>query len=310
MEQKTMDLDIFGRDLFGDPIRPRVSGPVAERFTFPPFTVLDARAGEWQDRKRAWASMGMRGEVGRDAAAIHCPTTSRESSLDDANYTSIFDPVLCELAYRWFSGAGAQIIDPFAGGSVRGIVAGALGRSYWGCDLRSEQIKANERQAEDIVPLVRPTWICGDSRDTLAYAPESDLLFTCPPYGDLEQYSDDLLDLSAMSWTGFTIAYRLILQKAVARLKNNRFAVLVVGNFRDTTTGIYRDLVGETVLAMSAEGLGYYNEAVLVTSVGSASMRVSKQFDAGRKFCKTHQNVLVFCKGDWRKAAAYCVAEA
>lgn len=314
-----MELDIFGRDLFGDPIRPRVSGPVAERFTFPPFTVLDARSGEWQDRKRAWASMGIKGEVGRDEDLTYSGAAKsfdhyrvKEGTRDatDTQGTSLFDPVLCELAYRWFSGAGAQIIDPFAGGSVRGIVAGALGRYYWGCDLRSEQIKANERQAEDIVPLVRPTWICGDSRDTLAYAPESDLLFTCPPYGDLEQYSDDLLDLSAMSWTGFTIAYRLILQKAVARLKNNRFAVLVVGNFRDTTTGMYRDLVGETVLAMSAEGLGYYNEAVLVTSVGSASMRVSKQFDAGRKFCKTHQNVLVFCKGDWRKAAAYCVAEA
>ncbi len=37
--------------------------------------------------------------------------------------TSIFDPVLCELAYRWFCPPGGLILDPFAGGSVRGIVA-------------------------------------------------------------------------------------------------------------------------------------------------------------------------------------------
>jgi hypothetical protein len=129
-------------------------------------------------------------------------------------------------------------------------------------------------------------------------------LFTCPPYGDLERYSDDLLDLSAMSWTGFAVAYRLILHRAAAKLKQDRFACIVVGNFRDTKTGLYRDLVGETVAAMREAGLGYYNEAVLVTSVGSASMRVTKQFNAGRKLCKTHQNVLVFVKGDWRKAAA------
>jgi len=49
-----------------------------------------------------------------------------------------------------------------------------------------------------------------------------------------------------------------------------------------------------------------YNEAILVTSVGSACMRVTKQFESGRKFAKTHQNVLVFCKGDWRKATTFC----
>jgi len=47
------DLALFGRDLFGDTIKPKSSGPIAERFTFPPFSVLDARGGEWQGRKRA-----------------------------------------------------------------------------------------------------------------------------------------------------------------------------------------------------------------------------------------------------------------
>ena len=189
---------------------------------------------------------------------------------------------------------------------MRGIVAGALGLSYWGSDLRAEQIAANEVQADEIGVQPRPVWVCGDSRNTLYSAPDCDLVFTCPPYGDLERYSDDEADLSAMNWTGFSVAYRLILTKAVARLRRDRFACVVVGNFRDAKTGCYRDLVGETVAAMAQAGLGYYNEAVLVTSVGSASMRVTKQFNAGRKLCKTHQNVLVFCKGDWRKAAAAC----
>jgi hypothetical protein len=33
-------------------------------------------------------------------------------------------------------------------------------------------------------------------------------------------------------------------------------------------------------------------------------MRVTNQFETGRKMAKTHQNMLVFCKGDWRKATA------
>jgi hypothetical protein len=75
-----------------------------------------------------------------------------------------------------------------------------------------------------------------------------------------------------------------------------------VGDFRDKK-GFYRDFVSATISAFRDAGANLYNEAILVTAVGSASMRVTKQFEAGRKFAKTHQNVLVFCKGDWKKAA-------
>ena len=35
--------------------------------------------------------------------------------------TSIFDPVLTEIAYRWFCPSGGKILDAFAGGSVRAL---------------------------------------------------------------------------------------------------------------------------------------------------------------------------------------------
>jgi len=53
------ELALFGTDLFGEVIKPKASGPVAEKFGFPPFSVLDARAGDWQERKRAWISVGI-----------------------------------------------------------------------------------------------------------------------------------------------------------------------------------------------------------------------------------------------------------
>ena len=302
----TLEAMLNGTDLFGEPITRKTNGPVAEKFGFPPFSVLDARAGEWQDRKRAWASVGINGEVGRDAASIHCPTTSTTAApLEDANFTSIFDPTLCECMYRWFSPEGGQVVDPFAGGSVRGIVAGMLGRKYWGCDLRQEQIDANNAQADEIAPEVRPSWVCGDSMETLENAPAADFVFSCPPYGDLEKYSDDPADLSSMEWHTFVAAYKRIILRSCKRLKQDRFACFVVGDFREKR-GFYRDFVSTTIAAFRECGAELYNEAILVTSVGSASMRVTKQFEAGRKFAKTHQNVLVFCKGDWRKAAAQC----
>lgn len=342
------ELALLGHDLFGEVIKRKATGPVAERFTFSPFTILDARAGEWQERKRSWLAMGIKSWDGRQTSPGGSPmvlgygkdgerlegqfdgreglgdTCASSMSYFNGGKTiagdsgSIFDPVLCEIAYRWFSPAQGQIVDPFCGGSVRGIVAKALGRKYWGCDLRQEQIAANIAQAEEIfdgyeghsqaLQGVEPPdlhWVCGDSMDTLATAPKADFVFSCPPYGDLEKYSNDPSDLSNMEWHTFVAAYKRVILRTVERMKPDTFACFVVGDFRDPK-GFYRNFVSTTIEAFEDCGVRLYNEAILATAVGTAALRVTRQFEAGRKLVKLHQNVLVFCNGDWRKAAAKC----
>lgn len=212
--------------------------------------------------------------------------------------TSIFDPVLCELAYRWFCPPGGTVLDPFAGGSVRGIVASHLGRKYFGVDLRAEQIEANKAQL-GIAKKPKPEWRAGDSRGiaSICAGVKADLLFSCPPYGDLEVYSEDPSDLSAMEFDEFAVAYREIIAASVGMMKGDRFACFVVGDYRDKA-GFYRGLPSLTIAAFEAAGARLYNEAVLLTAVGSLPVRSRKQFEASRKLGKTHQNVLVFCKGD------------
>jgi len=219
--------------------------------------------------------------------------------------TSIFDPVLCELAYRWFCPPGGIVLDPFAGGSVRGIVASKLGRGYIGVDLSARQIAANRIQASAIGCDPEPVWIEGDSREieALASGTMADFVFSCPPYADLEVYSTDPRDLSAMAYPAFLTAYRAIIAGSARRLRDDRFAAFVVGDVRDKQ-GFYRGFPWHTVQACEDAGLRLYNEAVLVTAVGSLSIRVGKQFESSRKMGKTHQNLFVFCKGDPRKATA------
>jgi hypothetical protein len=154
---------------------------LADRFGVPPFDVLDARQGYWRDRKRSWLRLGIRSETGRGnhlayKGAEHSDPRYYQQKTDveirlghtltrkefcDHHYepptegpgtgTSIFDPVLCELVYRWFTPPGGNVLDPFAGGSVRGIIAGATGRRYHGIDLRAEQIEENREQASQIL---------------------------------------------------------------------------------------------------------------------------------------------------------------
>lgn len=326
-------LNIYGEDLFGHPIQPPLRGKLAEAFLIPPFSVLNAREGWWQERKKAWISLGIKSELGRDSNHLHLskecesyrtqsgsytketaslkggllmgtsfgPYDARKGSDTEAG-TSVFDPTLTELAYRWFCPPKGQIVDPFAGGSVRGIVASVLGFNYWGSDLSARQIEQNNAQALNIQGDCKPVWVCGDSMDTLENAPQADFIFSCPPYGDLEVYSEDERDLSTMDYHAFTFALRRIIAKSCEKLKPNRFAALVVGDFR-CKNGFYRNFPADTITSFKLCGMELYNEAVLLTQVGSLPIRVTQQFNVSRKLGKTHQNVLVFVKGDPRKAA-------
>lgn len=579
-----------------------IRSSLAEQFLVPPFSILDARQGYWADRKRMWISTGIKSELGRgqdgdkskggltfSVSAQPPDVLERKREIearDGRTYTwsefaehypeeitlagdSIFDPVLCEVVYRWFAPPGGIIIDPFAGGSVRGIVAGMLGYHYTGIDIRPEQVEANrknwhevssgggllktgttddnlaeitptERRGEywfkrddtwavagvrggkartcwhlaqgakglvtagsrqspqvnlvaqiaarlgipcrahvpagEMTPELRaaeaagaeiiqhkpghnsviiararedakklgwreipfgmeceeavrqtaaqvsnlpwgefkrivipvgsgmnlagllhglrehapngamdgievigvqvgadprkrldkwapkdwrntvklvespldyheeasettiegihldpiyeakciqflqpgdlmwcvgirqsavttanetcePQWIAADSRtlDTIETG-QADLVFSCPPYADLEVYSEDPRDISNMDYDDFLGAYREIIAKACAKLRDNRFAVFVVGDVRDRK-GFYRNFVGDTIAAFEAAGLRYYNEAIFITPTGSLAMRAGNMFRASRKLGKAHQNVLIFSKG-------------
>lgn len=62
-ELKRLGLDGAGAD--GEP-----RANLSDRFGVPPFSVLDARQGYWQDRKRAWLALGIESELGRGEQLI------------------------------------------------------------------------------------------------------------------------------------------------------------------------------------------------------------------------------------------------
>ena len=322
--------DLFAEERYGeaevDPTarQPDQSGALVRRFVVPPFSVLDSKAGYWRERKAAWLSLGLASELGRDLQDTSWSSSGAFAEAVKGRHSggagggSIFDPVLCEIMYRWFAPPEGEVLDPFAGGSVRGVVAHKLGMSYTGIELSQAQVTANRVQGDLLTPQRPPVWLRGDSREVLDKlggsnppAPSYDMVFTCPPYFDLEVYGDDPKDLSPMSWPQFVDAYQAIVRKAVAHLVPNRFSVWVVSDVRGPD-GVYRDLRGLTVQAHERAGMLLYNEAILLTNIGSLPVRVNKSMAATRKLGRAHQSVLVFVKGDARKAAedsGYVVAD-
>ena len=293
------------RDIFGDTVEKDVL--LRDRFLEPPFSILDTKTGSWQNRKRAWKKLGIKSEVGRDSDMTftgaaksfdHYRVKEGKRKTTQSQGTSIFDPALCEVLYHWFCPGEGLILDPFAGGSVRGIVAHYLGYKYNGIDIRQEQVDSNIEQASEILKSYnQPKWIVGDSDKVLGelLSNEFDFLFSCPPYAYLEKYSELPGDVSNMNYQNFMLAYESIINKSCKLLGQNRYACFVVGEVRDKK-GNYIGFVPDTIRAFEKAGMTYYNEIILLNPVASASMRATKQFSAKQKLVKTHQNVLVFKK--------------
>ena len=290
-------------DLFGEKIEKNEL--LRDKFIEPPFSVLDTKSGSWQKRKQAWKAIGMKSEVGRGGDM----TFNKEAKSFDyyrvkegkkkeskEQGTSIFDPALCEVLYHWFCPDGGDILDPFAGGSVRGIVANYLGYNYTGIDIRQEQIDSNRDQALDILPINnQPNWYVGDSCEVLdGFVRQYDFVFSCPPYANLEVYSDLDGDISNMPYAEFKTAYKSIIAKSCDRLKSGGMACFVVGEVRDKK-GNYIGFVPDTIQAFMDCGMGFYNEAILLNQIASASMRAGGNMKSN-KLVKVHQNVLVFKK--------------
>jgi len=261
-------------------------------FVVPPISILDVKQKYWKDRRREWLAMNIQSELGRGENLLNLSALLQKKQ----KATSIFDPVLCEIMYKWFTMEGDTILDPFAGGSVRGIVASNLKRNYIGIDIREEQVQHNEQQATELCQSNTPRWIHGSSADVMC-SETVDFIFTCPPYYDLEKYSKLDGDLSNMSTEQFDVEYAKIIQRAVDQLANNRFCAIIVGDVRGPD-GTYLKFPQKTVQYFENAGCKLYNEMILLQEPATAAMRSFRYMNSSRKVAKSHQNVFVFVKGD------------
>jgi len=260
-----------------------------EVFGVPPFTILDTRQGYWNERKRAWKTLIKDEGKSREGVLAE---NSIMSELNDG--VSIFDPVLAELIVRWFGLPNCKVADPFSRGAF-GFVASYLGNEFTGIELRREQAEINHERVKDF----GSRYICDDGQNIDKHLqPESqDLIFSCPPYFDLEVYSDLPNDASNQkNYPDFVKILDKAFTGAVSCLKKDRFAVVVIGDVRDKS-GAYLRIPDDIKTIFQNAGMILYNELVLVESAGTLPQRVGRSMRT-RKIGKCHQNVLVFYKGD------------
>lgn len=301
---------------------------LTERFIAPPYSVIDARKGDWKTRKRKWqqqlgnvadsregklysglafrmpdlymSSKDERKRLGvsfEEYVKYYVPDAVVEKEMSKAAFSGVstFDPALAEVIYHWFTpGPDSWIFDCFAGDHTKGYVAGKCGHHFTGIEIRPEQVDINSKMVSAMRDKVR--YIQEDGRNVLGHVgyASQDLLISCPPYYNLEQYSRE--DASALpSYADFIDVIKEAFRNAVDCLKSNRFAVVVVSDIRDSD-GAYIGLPEDVIRMFMDFGCRLWNDIIYLHNDCHAWLRAT-QYMNNRKVVRIHQRVLVFYKG-------------
>lgn len=193
-------------------------------------------------------------------------TTGAGKKISAIGTVSILDPVLAEIMIKWFCPKGGSTFDTFAGDTVFGYVSSHLGHAFKGIELRPEQARLNNERTRD--KGLDAEYICDDGQNVLKHFEENsrDFFFSCPPYFDLEVYSDDPKDASNQgTYEEFLKILDNAFTGAAKVLKNDRFAVVVMSNIRDKN-GFYIHIVDDIKRIMQKNGLRLYNDIILINS--------------------------------------------
>jgi len=307
LSNTTLCLDGWQKQVVEEEQKRQANARLRQDWVVPPFSILDSRLGYWQERKADWDKL-INGAANNNNGTAS--TATREGALGGTTGliasinqgVSVFDPVLAEIIFKWFCPKGGHILNLFAGDMEPNIVAAVKGYKLTGIELRKEQVACTTKVLENLKVNNKVNIICGDVAKLKTLLPQGvqyDLLFSCPPYYDLEEYSALEDDFANKEEDEFDKLMEQAVANACGKLGPNRFAVFVVGEVRGSN-GAYRGLVPKVIHWFKQAGLHYYNEIILVNSIGTLPLRINNAWQ-NRKVGKMHQNVLVFYKGNINK---------
>jgi hypothetical protein len=276
-----------------------------DKFIVPPFSILNTREGYWQERKNYWNTLI--GDKGESRDEIESKVNATVDNWEGKPYKggvireksiSILDSVLAEIVNKWFGLRKCNTFDCFAGDTVFGYVSSYLGNQFTGIELRESQANFNNERTKGLNAI----YICDDGRNVLNHIEENsqDLLFSCPPYFDLEVYSDLPNDASNQKeYKDFINILDTAFTNSIKCLKENRFAVIVCGDVRDKNGNYFR-FPDDIKNIFEKNNMSLYNELILIQSVGNGALRANR-YMGSRKVVKMHEQVLVFYKGNTRE---------
>jgi DNA modification methylase len=197
---------------------------------------------------------------------------------------SPFPEEVCRVCYELYLRDCKEIFDPFAGWGERHFYAKEYGKSYTGFDISPLAIQ-HARDHFDVENKLE---------DSLATVPEPfDGLLTCPPYWNLEKYSDIGLD-SAASWEQFLVEYWDVFEMSYNAARPGATFCIAAGDWRKD--GIYYDIAHQTRKIFERLGATTIDDVVISRKGVSKIKIMLPQAKRLGYSVKVHESLMVFKK--------------
>ena len=274
-------------DLFGNKVE-KLS--IKDRIGFLPISIWQP---DWTKVKQLKKIIGDTGQAREMSKHSYNWRSIGWSGPDCPQKISIFNPHLAQMILSAYCPTNAKIYDPFAGGGTRGFIASSMGHEYYGKEIREEEIN---RIIEQQKILDRQFIIkCADAQDMLTQENYFDFSYTCPPYYNLEIYSEMSTDLSAAkSYNDFLGMLDKVVKSVYYGLKPNCLSIWVVGNFRDKKGNLVY-FNGDLINIGLSNGFVLHDEIIFWGASGAANQRAG-QFESNRRSVRVHEYIIIFKK--------------
>jgi hypothetical protein len=200
------------------------------------------------------------------------------------NQYSNFPREVGDLSYALYLRKSSLVFDPFAGWGERGALAKIHDKKYCGYDISAEAIGQASHRYQVNNTLA-------DSR--CADIPVFDGLLTCPPYWNLETYSDIGIE-NAPSFAVFCREMRLVWRRCFDAAKKGALFCVQVGDWR--SDGEYFDLTYQTMRAFDDMGAEPVDSVVISRKrITKIKIMVPQAVRLGYTV-KVHETLLVYRK--------------
>ena len=278
LNKKIEKIDLFGNITIEKSIKKRIG-----------FLPTSVWRPNWQITKRLKKLVG---DSSQTRESLNSNRSDRRNGVNNGK-PSIFNPNLCQMILSAYCDENSTIYDPFAGGGTRAIISSMFGHKYYGVEIRKEEVdRINIKKKELDLDF---TVIKGDALNKNFNGIKFNFSLTCPPYYDLEQYSNLDNDLSNQKdYKGFLKMLSISIKRVYDCLEDGSLSVWVVGNFRNKF-GALEHLNGDLIRIGKENGFILLDELIYEGASKVALTRCSK-FEKNRKSIRMHEYIVIFKK--------------
>jgi DNA modification methylase len=266
---------------------------VKEQFGFLPLSIIKPT----KESKLRWK------EAYFSDNEIDIRKTSSGYTEDGIQKMSEFHAGVAENIIRYWSMKGSKVVDPFAGRVTRAVVTTKLDREYYGYEITPNTYKRALTHFDK--HNISPNLYKGDgcklehTEDNFA-----DLVFTCPPYFNIEQYETCDNQLSDIKdYHTFMDSMGECIKNVKRVLKEGAWAVFVVADFR--VGGELKSFSSDLIQSFKNNDMIHY-DTIIMENISPFATLTAYQAACKRYTPKTHEYILVFRKPGEYVVPDYC----